>query len=423
MRKLFTLLFALAATISLFAAGTKIGDLYYNINTSNRTAEVTYELNNNAANYAELDTIVTIPSSVEYDGVTYRVNQIGKYAFYKSGIRWCTMPKSVTVIGEAAFASTQLRKAEIGDGVKTVNKSAFADCPLMTSAYIGEKVTDITKSTIFYNCPALTFIEWNAERHPDFSDGVPNCFYNVRGQITHFKIGRAVRYIPSYLCMDLFKLEVVYVFSHYLEGFGKNIFERCDADGTGINEVIWDVIVPQVDDTPFGYIVKESDEIIGEHNVYHAYPIQKITFGPNTKHIPAFLCEDMKYLETITLPSCVESIGNWAFSGCEKLTSFTCLAIAPPAIKYIVDEVWDESEEFYFYPYCLYVPAGSVDAYKADDYWNEQFNPILPIEGTAEGIEEVMANPATNGRKVLIDGQVLIVNDNKAFTLQGQEVK
>ncbi len=378
---------------------------------------------NSAANYAELDTIVTIPSSVEYDGVTYKVNQIGKYAFYKSGIRRCTMPQSVIIIGEAAFASTQLRKAEIGDGVQIVNKSAFADCQLMTSAYIGKSVTDITKSTIFYNCPALTTIEWNAQHHPDFSDGVPNCFYNVRGQITLFIIGRAVEYIPSYLCMDLFKLEEVCVGSVYLKGFGKNIFERCDADGTGINEVMWDVIVPLVDDTPFGYIVKESDEIIGEYNVYHAYPIQKFTFGPNTKHIPAFLCYDMKYLDTITIPSCVESIGNGAFYGCEKLTSVTCLATTPPAIEYIVDEKWDETEEFYFYPYCLYVPAGSVDAYKANEYWNEQFNPILPIEDVGSGIEDVLTTPATNGRKVLIDGQVLIVNDNKLFNLQGAKVK
>ena len=43
-QKLFTLLLAVAASVgTMFADGTKIGDLYYNLNATNKTAEVTYK--------------------------------------------------------------------------------------------------------------------------------------------------------------------------------------------------------------------------------------------------------------------------------------------------------------------------------------------------------------------------------------------
>ena len=44
MKKLFTLLLALITSVgTLFADGVKIGDLYYNLNYANLTAEVTYQ--------------------------------------------------------------------------------------------------------------------------------------------------------------------------------------------------------------------------------------------------------------------------------------------------------------------------------------------------------------------------------------------
>ena len=83
-QKLFTLLLAVAASVgTMFAWDYErfpIGDLYYNLDATNKTAEVTYStLSNN--NYSGLRT-ANIPASVVYDEVEYNVTSIGWDAFH-----------------------------------------------------------------------------------------------------------------------------------------------------------------------------------------------------------------------------------------------------------------------------------------------------------------------------------------------------
>ena len=74
--KLFSFFLALAASVGIiFAERVQIGDLYYNLNTGNRTAEVTY-----GDNYSGL-TSADIPSSVTDNNLTYSVTSIGDGAF------------------------------------------------------------------------------------------------------------------------------------------------------------------------------------------------------------------------------------------------------------------------------------------------------------------------------------------------------
>jgi len=70
----------------------------------------------------------------------------------------------------------------------------------------------------------------------------------------------------------------------------------------------------------------------------------------------------------------------------------------------------------------LYVPSGSINAYKTADVWKE-FSNILPISQT-EGVENISAM-STNAQstKVVRDGQVLIQKGDKTYTLTGAEVK
>ena len=118
-------------------------------------------------------------------------------------------------------------------------------------------------------------------------------------------------------------------------------------------------------------------------------------------------------VQELTLGSGTQDIGKWAFGACTGLKSVTCYATSIPRMR----------TDVFLNVTCsaipLFVPSGSVDDYTEANQWKE-FYPISAIE---DGIEEVMANPASNGRKVMVDGQVLIVNDNKAFTLQGTQVK
>ena len=92
------LMVALLTTIATHAYDFQSGDLYYKI-TSATTVEVTQE----NCIYQGLTT-ATIPATVTYNGTTYSVTSIGRYAFYGcSALTSITIPNSVKTIGKYAF--------------------------------------------------------------------------------------------------------------------------------------------------------------------------------------------------------------------------------------------------------------------------------------------------------------------------------
>ena len=76
-------------------------------------------------------------------------------------------------------------------------------------------------------------------------------------------------------------------------------------------------------------------------------------------------------LSSITIPSNVSSINSRAFYNCTGLTSITVLPTTPPTLE---AEVFDNTNEA-----PIYVPAGSVDAYKAAAYWSNYASRIQAI--------------------------------------------
>ena len=86
MRKLFTLLLAVVASVGTMFAWdyerVQIGDLYYNLDATNQTAEVTYKsYTNYEYNEGWGITTANIPASVTYNSATYSVTSIGIAAF------------------------------------------------------------------------------------------------------------------------------------------------------------------------------------------------------------------------------------------------------------------------------------------------------------------------------------------------------
>lgn len=83
----------------------------------------------------------------------------------------------------------------------------------------------------------------------------------------------------------------------------------------------------------------------------------------------AFL--DCNSLSVVTIGSGVTSIGNLAFQICTSLTNITIKATTPPTLG---NNVFDNTNN------CpIYVPAESVDAYKAASGWSSYASRIQPI--------------------------------------------
>jgi hypothetical protein len=83
-------------------------------------------------------------------------------------------------------------------------------------------------------------------------------------------------------------------------------------------------------------------------------------------------------LTSITIPNSVMSIGKYAFADCDGLLDFYCYTeIVPETSFYTFDSYYIENAT-------LHVPAGSVSAYQATEPWN-QFKEIVAIDDVTIG--------------------------------------
>jgi len=375
--KLFTLLLAVAASVGTMFASTKIGDLYYNLDATNQTAEVTYQLKRDVNNYKGLTT-ANIPAFVTYNSVSYSVTSIGDYAFYNCrGLTSVTIPNSVTSIGNSAFEGcSSLTSIEIPNSVTSIGNDAFYGCSGLTSVTIPNSVTSIgnfafaectalTSVTIpnsvtsignfaFAECTALTSPVYNAHIFaclptsysgaftiPDGIESIAGgAFYNCYS-LTSVTIPNSVTSIGSsafYNCSSLTYVTIPnsvtsignFAFSgcsgltsvtigNSVTSIGGSAFENC----SGLTSVIWNAkncADFASNNTPF-YADYYDQEWQGYIRFDLRPQITSFTFGNEVEHIPANLCNGMFNLTSIEIPNSVTSIGNSAFENCSGLTS------------------------------------------------------------------------------------------------------
>ena len=155
MKKLF--FFLLLFCVSSISAQTfKSGDLYYSVtSTNNKTVRVTQHDDH------KLLVNVTVPASVEYNGESYSVTEIGNSAFSNCGaLQSLTLPNSVTSIGGYAFHScSALQSISLPDGLTSIGNDAFYYCSGLTSIEIPEGVTSIGDRA-FSGCSGLETINY-----------------------------------------------------------------------------------------------------------------------------------------------------------------------------------------------------------------------------------------------------------------------
>lgn len=100
--------------------------------------------------------------------------------------------------------------------------------------------------------------------------------------------------------------------------------------------------------------------------------LMTVTIGDAVTTIESMAFSDCWYLNTLTLGKSVDYIGDYAFSGCNDLVTVICYASTPPNFDTFPPFEHPENIE-------LYVPSGSVNAYKNNSNW-EKFKSISAIE-------------------------------------------
>ena len=130
-----------------------VGNLWYHVVTKGKVASVIGPTDR------DFEGALVIPSTIEYEGVTCDVTDIGYNAFYSCrNMTSVSIPNSVTSIGQEAFGDcTGLTSVVIPDNVTSIGKGIFTHCTQITTATVGNGLTDLNEYT-FKDCINLTKI-------------------------------------------------------------------------------------------------------------------------------------------------------------------------------------------------------------------------------------------------------------------------
>lgn len=106
--------------------------------------------------------------------------------------------------------------------------------------------------------------------------------------------------------------------------------------------------------------------------------------------IPSYAFDSSTSLTELSLPSCINAIGRYAFANCENLSVITCYAPIPPSLSsYGVFNGVDKSV-------VIKVPSQSIDLYKNAQGWKD-FT-ILPADENVFSISVSLPSDANDGR-------------------------
>ena len=398
-QKLLTLLLAVAASIGTMFAWdyecVQIGDLYYNLDATSQTAEVTSQ-NSDYPYWSTTITTAIIPASVTYNSVSYSVTSIGESAFESCiSLTSVTIPNSVTSIGENAFLGCSgLTSIDIPNSVTSIGRWAFYYCDGLISVTIPNSITSIGDAP-FGGCTGLTSIDVASDNsNYCLVDGV--LFNKDKTTLIQYPGGKQGAYtIPNSVtsigggafdgCSGLTSVTI----PNSVTSIGAVAFYEC----YGLTSVTIPNSVTNIAEHAFygctdltSVTIPNSVTSIGSSAFYGCSGLTSVTIPNSVTSIGDGAFWQCSGLTSVTIGNSVTSIGMQAFDGCTGLTSVTNYASTPQNLG---SNVWNGVNK----SIPLYVPAGSVSAYKSANQWKD-FSNILPIGAQPADVTITIVTPS-----------------------------
>lgn len=291
MKKLLLLLSFLPMMASAYDA--EINGIYYNLNATDITAEVTYLYEYSENPYSGE---VNIPSEIVYEDVTYSVTGIGEHAF---------------------FSSTNLTSVNIPNSVKIIGQYAFSHCSRLSSIKIPKSVTSIGYS--FEDCNGLTSISVDSE-NPVY-DSRNNCNAIIETESNKLLVGCKNTKIPE---------NVTSIGSGAFEGRSSLMSISIPSSVTSIGSSAFSGCSALKVIT-----IPENVEAIRPYTFSECTSLVSITIPSSVKIIEHAAFWQCSNLASIEIPTSVESIEMEAFAYCPFI-SFTL----PSSVTYVESELF-----------------------------------------------------------------------------------
>lgn len=315
---------------TLLNASTLINGLYYDLDTSSRTATVTYETIG-TDNYASLPASVKIPETVTCDGITFTVTKVADQAFANcTSLEEISIPGTVTEIGTTCtserylpfYKCTSLIKVKFEDGVQNISlgvffptsepnssycsKGLFAYCPLQ-EVYIGRNIFYVNYDSYF-----------SFEKYPEYYGY--SAFYN-QPMLAKVTFSSTVTEIPAYLFYK--NVAITLTDLPKVKTIGKSAFEGCSK----LTTLNFGQDLMTVDDRAFYNCTNvtkltfpDAITTIGDEAFYNCSSITEVTVGSKLQSIGASAFQKCGSFTAILLPDNFTTMGASAFEGCKKLT-------------------------------------------------------------------------------------------------------
>ena len=275
------------------------------------------------------------------------------------------IPESVTSIGIDAFCGCKsLTSIIIPESVTSIGDYAFEGCTGLTSITISENVTSIGIGA-FSLCIGLTSI---TIPESVTSIGI-DAFSDCRG-LTSITIPEGVLIIGNGAFASCSGLTSIIVDS-------KNVVYDSRNNCNAIIESTSNTLIAGCVNT----VIPESDIRIGNYAFVDCSSLTSITIPESVTSIGNYAFYGCTGLTSITIPESVTSIGYDAFSGCTGFVRVAFLPSNPPVSGNLFLNNTNNCP--------IYVPAESVEAYKAADVWSGYADRIQAIPILANNNNEI----------------------------------
>ena len=340
MRKWFILFIIAVFPLIAFADAVQIGSLWYILDESSKTAEVTKSGGDGYTGD------IVIPSTVSYNSETYYVKTIGEGAFYdislhsvtiedgvetianqafwdSDGIYELKLPSTLKTIGDEAFTWVFITNLELPEGLESIGQGAFRNSHYIRKITFPSTLTSIGNNA-FESCNSLSMIVSHIQTPYEISWDVFSSGYS------------ATLYVPEGKT------------SVYQETSGWNNFSEI-VEGEPLDVTVDGLIYLYNTTTKDASAIGRSNSDMRSITIPSTVSINGVKYNVTSIGKDAFSSNG---IDSLIISSGVETIGQSAFSSC---TSLRCVTPSTPTgSTAATTRLWIPSTSFSLIPISLF---------------------------------------------------------------------